>query len=78
MLTYVEWVAKYGDRPADIVYAMCQKEAEEAVIAERKAIGEWIMSRQWEAITRGVAKFCLCSRDIAALRRGERPGVNHG
>ena len=62
MLTYQEFIAKYGKRLPDIVYEVCQRDTESETL---KAVGEWL----WTQVERN----SVLSSAARKMRAGKKP-----
>jgi len=75
--TYEDFVNKYGKRPADIVFAVTQKDTRELTLKE---VGEWLDNLDGidygnapDEPMRGYVSLDIRKDEIEALKRGEMP-----
>ena len=70
MKTYEQFVAKYGKRPPDIVFAITQKDTEEDTL---KKVGEWLDSINFDDYDIEGVKMSFQHYSVIALRSGRMP-----
>ncbi len=66
---YKAFLKQYGRRPPDIVFAVCQKDKEDALRADRQAMAKWVKERR---ATYG-AFYAFTEVHIDGMEREEAP-----